>query len=131
MAMTRASLAVCAGVALALSLTGCAGTNMAGLFFAQTTGPDGDRVVAGSLETVAVSTQEALTRLGLHAAATRQGEAIHVTGKTKAGASFTIVLTREQTRQGEQTRVRLQWGEGRDDQAGVQILAEVAGKAKG
>jgi hypothetical protein len=114
-----------------LFLAGCAGSNVAGVFFAQTAGPDGDRVVAGSLEAVANSTQAALSRLGLEAVATPKGEAVHITSKTKSGAGFTLVLTREQTRQGEQTRVRLQWADGHDDQAGVQILSEVSAKAKG
>jgi hypothetical protein len=129
--MIRASLAIWAGAGLALFAAGCAGTNMAGLFFAQSTGPNGERVVAGSLETVATGAQATLSQLGLHAVVTRQGEAIHISSRTKNGANFTLVLTREQTKPGEQTHIRLQWGDGRDDEAGVQILSEVTAKARG
>jgi hypothetical protein len=111
---------------LTLILAGCANVDVAGLFLAQKTGANGDRVVAGSLEAVATSTQASLSSLGLHAVSTRKGEAIHITSTTKNGASFTLILTRDQTRAGEQTRIRLEWGNGRDDEAGVQILSEVS-----
>jgi hypothetical protein len=127
MAMKRASLGVCACVVL--WATGCADSKVAGLFLAQGAGPGGDRVVVGSLDAVAGSTQTTLTNLGLHAISSREGDAIRITSTTKTGASFTLVLTREPTKQGEQTRIKLEWSNGRDEAAGVNILSEVTAKA--
>jgi hypothetical protein len=126
--MTRAALVICAGAGLALSLAGCANTNFAGLFFAQSAAPTGDGVVEGKLDVVAVAMQAKLSRLGFNMVLTHEGEAIHLTSTTKNGATFTLVLTREQTAQGEQTRIKLQWGNGYDREAAVQIQSEVTGK---
>jgi len=121
-------LAVCAGAGLALFVAGCANSNFAGLFFAQGDVPTGNEVVAGKLEVVAATTQAKLARLGFNMVLTNQGEAIHLTGTTKTGATFTLVLTREQEAQSEQTRIKLQWGNGYDREAGLQVLSEVMPK---
>jgi hypothetical protein len=126
--MIRAMLAVCAGAGLALFQAGCANTNFAGLFFGQSDIPNGDGVVVGKLDVVAASTQAKLQQLGFKVAMTQEGDAIHLTSATKGGATFKLVLTREMTRQGEQTRIKLQWGNGYDRAAAVQILAEVTPK---
>jgi hypothetical protein len=121
-------LAVCAGAGLALSLAGCANSSLTGMFFAQNNLATGDGVVVGKLDDVALSAQAKLQRLGLKVTMTREGEAIHLASTTRSGATFKLVLTREMTAQGEQTRVKLQWGSGYDQAAAVQILAEVAPK---
>jgi len=126
--MTRAILALCAGAGLALLLAGCANSNFAGVFSAQNDVLTGNDVVAGKLEFVATSTQDKLSRLGFNVVLTHEGEAIHLSSAAKSGATFTLVLTREQTRQGEQTRIKLQWGHGYDREAAVQILSEVTAK---
>lgn len=125
--MIRAMLAVCAGAGLAL-LAGCANTSFTGMFFAQNDLATGDGVVVGKLDDVALSTQAKLQRLGLQVAMTREGEAIHLSSATRGGATFKLILTREMTPQGEQTRIKLKWGNGYDRAAAVQILAEVAPK---
>ncbi len=126
--MTRAMLAVCAGAGLALFLAGCANSSFTGLFFAQNDLATGDGVVVGKLDDVALTAQAKLQHLGFKVAMTREGEAIHLASTTRTGATFKLVLTREMTTQGEQTRVKLQWGNGYDKAAAVQVLAEVAPK---
>src|SRR5262249_60970160 len=93
-----------------------AGCQMADVFSLSAVGvstPGGDRVIAGSLETVSQSTQNSLSQLGLTAVVTKQGEAIHIASKTPAGAKFKLVLTREKTPEGEKTPVRIEWEGGR------------------
>jgi hypothetical protein len=120
--MIRAMLAFCAVAGLVLSFAGCSNLS----FFAQGELPAGDGLVAGKLDDVAISVQGKLTRLGFNAVLTQQGEAIHLSSTTKTGARFTLVLTREMTPQGEQTRVKLQWGSGYDRDAALLILGEIA-----
>src|SRR5262249_11129665 len=103
--MRRPSLGVCAVAGLLALSVGCQSLDLDLKLFDKGA-PVGDRVVTGSLEAVAQSTQANLTKLGLAAEITKQGEAYYVTSRTSTGARFTLVLTREQTAQGEQTRVR-------------------------
>jgi hypothetical protein len=122
--MIRVMLAFCAVTGLALAFTGCSNLN----FFAQGELANGDGLVVGKVQDVAVSVQARLTRLGFNVVLTQQGEAIHLTSTTKTGARFTLVLTREMTPQGEQTRIKLQWGSGYDRDAAVLILGEIMPK---
>ena len=124
--MTRAMLALCAGSALALFVAGCANSFQ---LFAQGDIPTGNEVVPGELNIVAASTQSKLARLGFNAVLTSEGEALHLTSTTKNGARFTLILTRERTAQGEQTRIKLKWNSGYDRDAVVQIFAELTPKA--
>jgi len=87
-------------------------------------------VVAGSLEVVAQSAQASLTQMGLAATVNRQGEAVSIASKTAAGAKFTLVLTREKTKDGEQTRVRVEWDGASDEQMGFQLLAQLEALSK-
>ena len=94
-------------------------------------GGDGqDRLVAGSLEAVAQSTHNTLTQLGFAASRTQKGDAIYITSKTVAGASFTLVLTRVKTPEGEKTKVHLQWDGAKDDQTGLHILGQVEANSR-
>jgi hypothetical protein len=129
--MRQASLGLCAVGGLLVVLAGCANNDFAGLFLLKSQGPGGDRVVAGSLETVAHSTQTSLRQLGLAAELSRQGEAFHVSSVTSGGARFALVLTRERSAQGtEQTRIRLEWLDNRDERGGAQILARIDAETK-
>ena len=116
---------VCASGLVVLLLAGCASFDLVGFLSlpSQTTGRD--RVVAGSLEVVAQSAQASLTQMGLAATVNRQGEAVSIVSKTAAGAKFTLVLTREKTKDGEQTRVRVEWDGASDEQMGFQLLAQL------
>jgi hypothetical protein len=123
--MWQANRGVCAVGLLVLSLSGCTLTDCFSLAVFQGGKPGGDRIVAGSLETVAESTKNALTQLGMAAVVSRNGEAIQITSTTKGGAKFLLVLTREKTKDGEQTRVHIDWLSGSDEQTAFQILSQV------
>lgn len=124
--MRRANVAVCAIGGLLLVVAGCANNEVAGLFLLQNAGPKGDRLVTGSLETVAQSTQSSLRQLGLAAELTRDGEQFYVHSATRDGISFALVLTRQRSAQGtEQTRIRLEWLDHGDPAAGSQIMAKI------
>jgi hypothetical protein len=135
--MTRWKGLVCAGGLAFLLLAGCASFDVAGfpiLGRFQTVGydvslqsptPGRDRVVAGSLEVVAESAKTSLSQMGLAATVNRKGEAIHIASKTAAGAKFTLVLTREKTKDGEQTRAHVEWDGARDDQIDFKLLAQL------
>jgi len=127
----RLTTLVC-GMALAL-LGGCADVDLLDFHFLQssgTPGPNGDRVVAGSVETVAQSTQAGLAELGISTFVTREDQAVRLTCTTRVGARFFLVLTRDKTEQGEQTRVHLEWQDQPDDQTHSQVLARIDAQAK-
>lgn len=92
--------------------------------------PGGDRVVTGSVETVAQSTQATLSRLGLMATSTRKGDAIYIASSTTTGAKFSLVLTREKGLEGEKTRIHVEWENGRDEQVAFQLLSQLETAAK-
>jgi hypothetical protein len=123
--MTRASLKTWAVAGALVLLAGCSPIEYFSGLFATAPGADGDRVVVGSLKVVADDTQGHLQQLGLAVERTERAGAIYLTSKTRAGGSFTVVLTSEQSPQGERTRVRLDWKDGRDDQFGLQVLTHV------
>ena len=124
--MTTARRVVCAAGMAFLLAAGCNSLNDLNGFFALQGGADGqDRLVVGSLESVAQSTHNTLTQLGFTATRTQNGDAVYLTSKTVAGASFTLVLTRVKTAEGEKTKVHLQWDGAKDDQTGLHILGQV------
>ena len=123
--MTRLRGVVCAGGFAWLFLAGCASLDLVSFFSLQSQSSGRDRVVSGSLETVAQSAQATLSQMGLAASITRNGEAISIASKTATGANFTLVLTREKTKDGEQTRVHVEWDGPSDDQTGFQVLGQL------
>ena len=128
--MITARRAACAGLALVL-LAGCSTlSNFAG-FFALENGIGGqDRLVMGSLEAVAESTQGTLRQLGFAATRTEKSDAIYLTSTTSSGASFTLVLTRVKGKDGESTKVHIEWNGKKDDATGVNILGQVEADAR-
>ncbi len=121
--MKRASLLVCAAGGMVFLMAGCT-PDIGGFLFARSDPVTGERVVVGSMETVAMSTKNTLTRLGLSAVVTNVGQEIHIASQTRRGARFEFILSREQTSQGERTHIRMHWLDNRDDQ-GVEILSEL------
>src|SRR5438046_2759559 len=105
--MKTARQAVCAGALAFLLVAGCKTfDNVAGFFALQSDGSGQDRLVAGSLETVAQSTQATLTQLGFGVQSQAQkGDSIYLYSKTAAGVGFTLVLTRVKDKDGEKTNV--------------------------
>lgn len=116
---------VCAAALTSVFFAGCASFDVAGLLSLQSQTAGRDRVIVGSLETVAQSAQTSLGQMGLAATVTRKGEAIYIDSKTPSGAKFTLVLTREKTKDGEQTRARIEWDGASDEQTGFQLLGQL------
>ena len=110
---------------LSSMLIGCSTMNFAGLFALQSSDQGKDRVIAGSVESAAQTTRASLQLLGLNADIQRDGDNLRVLSQTASGKRFALILTHESGAGGEQTRVQLEWLEGKDDPAGVQILAGI------
>jgi hypothetical protein len=119
----RTGFAFWAG-AWVLLVAGCA--DMTGFLVFQ--GAPGDRVVAGSLDAVAKTTQERLEkRFGLHAVITPVGETVEVESATPEPHKqrFKLVLTREaseKSEQGAKTRMKLVWIDEKHDYFAALIL---------
>jgi hypothetical protein len=107
-------------------LAGCRVPDYLRVNYLQTGGAGpGDRVVAGSLEAVAGSTEARLQQLGIQTLLTEEGDAIRIACTTRSGGRFFLVLTRVQTPEGERTRLRLELGSGLDVKTGLQVLADL------
>jgi hypothetical protein len=123
---------VCAGGVVCLLLAGCDALRdfnvTAGALLAA---DGGDRVVAGSLDGVSASTQDALRQLGMSVTGSREGEALRIRATTKTGQHFSLVLTRKKSDQQELTNVRFEWENGRDEDVELQILSQVETPRKG
>jgi hypothetical protein len=129
--MKRLILGIWAVAGVVLLAVGCQSELVSGLIGTKTDG-NGNQVIVGSLQTVAVSTQGKLQELGLSVVRTDEAGAVRLSCTNRTGGRFNLVLTSERTYQGvEQTRVRLEWHEGRDDQLGVQVLAHVQKQSTG
>ena len=116
---------VCAGGLVLVFLTGCASVDVAGFFALQSQASGHDRVITGSLEAVAQSAQTTLSQMGLAATLNRKGETIYIASKTSQGAKFILVLNREKTKDGEQTRVHVDWDGASDEPISLQVLAQL------
>jgi hypothetical protein len=124
--MTRVNGMVCAAAVLLLAAVGCDSLHEFQFSAAALLSPSGsDRVVAGSLDSVSASTQDALRGLGLSVTATREGEAIRLRAAGPSGQHFDLVLTRTTSEHGELTHVRFEWERNRDESMELQILSQV------
>jgi hypothetical protein len=123
--MTGFKRFVCAGGLGFVLLAGCASFDVVSYLSLQSAPVGRERVVAGSLEAVAESAKTSLGQMGLAASVNRKGEAISIASKTPGGAKFTLVLTREKTKDGEQTRARVEWDGARDEQIDLKLLAQL------
>jgi hypothetical protein len=65
--------------------------------------------VPGAMETVSVSTKNALRKMGLLVQATPEGESLRLSTASKSGQRFSLLLTRAMTVSGERTEVRVDW----------------------
>jgi hypothetical protein len=72
---------------------------------------DSEKVISGSLETVASSTEKKLVAMGAFVNKSQEGDTIRLTSCTPEtqGKRFDLLLTRVKGANGEQTRVRVQW----------------------
>lgn len=78
------------------------------------------RIVSGSVEGVARSTQLVLQEMGLEATSTRDGDAIRLRSRTNRGQKFDVVITR--SAEGK-ALVRIEWEGTADDGVGMSLLA--------
>lgn len=106
-------------------LAGCARSEFAALLSLESETSGRGRVISGSLETVARSTQATLMEMGLASSLNRRNGTIRIAGKTASGTPFTVVLTQEQADGEAKTRVRLEWDGASDDQLGFQLLGQL------
>ena len=112
-----------------LVLMGCVGTDQFNLQYMQSTFWGGDRVVAASVESVSESTQAGLTRLGMKVVSIPQGQDVRLTGVTRGGKRFALVLKRQKADSVERTAIAVEWEKEADDQfwaAVVDLLAITA-----
>jgi hypothetical protein len=128
--MTATRHGLCVLALVFLGIAGCKTFDLNLQWFQTGPTPGGDRVLAGSLESVAASTEGTLSRLGLFASSTRKGDAIYISSSTITGAKFTLVLTREKSQEGERTRVHVDWENGRDEQVAFQLLSQLEASHK-
>jgi hypothetical protein len=123
--MSRLRGIICAIALGCAGLAGCSSFDVTSLVTFKTDSLGRERVMQGSLEAVAESTQSTLTQMGFAANVNRKSETVRISSKTAAGAAFTFVLTRVKNEQGEQTRVRIEWDNARDDNLGLELLAKL------
>ncbi len=123
--MARTYQILCAAALAAFGLPGCSGFQLSSIFSLQSDASGHDRVVNGSVEAVAQSTQAALNQMGLVAVVNRKGESVRISSQTANGTRFTLVLTRENLQGGEQTRVRMEWDGATDEQTAFQLLSQI------
>jgi hypothetical protein len=121
----------CAAGVLFLVLGGCTLPEQFNLNWFQTTALGGDCMVAASLDSVSLSTQAGLQRLGFRAEAITQGDNVRIVAKTASGDQLEFLLMREKTDQGERTRVRLEKYNNAHDQTLFRLLSEVEVNRKG
>ena len=82
-----------------------------------------ERAIEMTLDEAVTKVQTALAKRGLEVAVNPDGDVVRVVCKTKAGDTFTVVLTRGKAASGkEQTRVRIEWGTRPDRELWVELL---------
>ena len=123
--MIGARRGICALGLILFFLIGCTAPDSLNFLYLQNNPKAGDRVIAGSLDTVSHTLQASLSDLGMAAEVTKKGDDFFIASKTATGARFTLVLTKDKTKDREQTRVRIEWENGKDEQMGFQILSQV------
>jgi hypothetical protein len=119
--MRKVALGLWAGAWLLVAI-GCASSDVMGTLFLQ---GGNERVVVGSLEDVAKSTQGTLQRLKLKADLTQQGDKIFIDSALESGARFRLVLTQDKKGGAEQTHVRLEWSDKGAEHMTLDILSRL------
>jgi hypothetical protein len=86
-----------------------------------------EKLVNGALDQVAQRIENEMRRLGLQVAVAPSGDAARITGTTKTGKRFVILLSRVRGPQGEQTNIHVDWDQKPDRELWAQLLL-VAGE---
>jgi hypothetical protein len=84
-----------------------------------------DRVINAQIDQVASKAQLTLTNMGYVATVNRRGDEYRIATKNSYGDKFAVVLTPLKTKEGEHTKVNIEWEGGRDEQTGFLILAQL------
>lgn len=119
--MSRRVGTVCAGLAL-WALAGCSMNS----FLATFTGADGrQQVVSGSVDQVSARLQAAFSRANVLVNVNREEQDIRISGVSKGGRKFTLVLHQRPTHDGSQsTVVGVEWGssQGADEELWTMVV---------
>lgn len=122
--MTRARC-VLSGVGVCLLfLAGCTLESFS-LKYRQNDPAGRDRVITGSVDTVAFSTQAMLRDLGFTAVATQEGQMVRLTCNNSRGTTFYVLLTRVENQGEARTRVQIQWEKNADEHLAFQLLTQL------
>jgi hypothetical protein len=81
-----------------------------------------EEAVNDSLEHVAVRLQTEMSRMGLQATTTSEGDTARIVSATKSGQKFIVVLNRQRGPLGEQTKVHIDWEKGSDSVLWPQLI---------
>ena len=126
--MTRARCAVSSIGMCLLLLTGC---TLDSLTVKYRQGDAGrDRVIAGSLDSVAMSTQGMLRDLGFTAVASQEGQTVRLTCTNSHGARFYVLLSKIENQGEERTRVQVKWEKNADEHLTFQLLTQLEAGGK-
>lgn len=124
--MARTSLGGGLAALLLLAATGCHTTDVISLGIFQS-GPNGEHVIVltGSVDSVVQIVQGKLQQLGFMTETSRRGDEVRIACSSAKGGKFYLVLSKTKTKEGEKTRVRLDWEGSADKEAGVAVLAQL------
>jgi hypothetical protein len=125
-------LAICAGSLIAVAAVGCENFDKMSAFFAiEPEVSPSNRVINAPLEQVSMTTQAQLTSLGYAATVNKTGEEVHISTKNSHGYKFDVILSSIKGKDGsEQTRARIEWEGGRDDETGMLLLSRLEGSGR-
>jgi len=116
---------VCAA-ALLCTAAGCSANS----FLLSFVNPSGkQQVVSGSVDQVSAQLQGALSNAGFMVAMTRTDQDMRLSGKTKSGKTFILVLKRQKTGNSESTAVSVEWQKDEDEQFWLTVVELLASPA--
>ncbi len=123
--MSRPLGMVCAA-ALLCAVAGCSASS----FLLSFVSPGGkQQVVSGSVDQVSVQLQGALSKAGFMVTLSRQDQDVRLSGKTKTGKTFALVLKRQKTSSGENTAISIEWEKDADEQFWLTVVELLASPA--
>jgi hypothetical protein len=119
-------LAVGAACVLILHGAGCENMDKVSGYFMVDPEPSAqNRLVNAPLDQVSAKVQSSMSSLGLAANTSKQGEEVRISAKESNGVKLTVVLTAIKGKDGDQTRARIEWDGGRDEQTAMLILQQL------
>jgi hypothetical protein len=123
--MSRPLGMVCAA-ALLVAAAGCSASS----FLLSFVSPSGkQQVVSGSVDQVAARLQGALSNAGFMVALSRHEQDVRLSGRTKTGKTFVLVLKRQKNDKGESTAISVEWVKDEDEQFWLTVVELLASPA--